>query len=115
MQVVALASDGKETVTQALLHCPDVAVIDVLMPYMNGIQAAEQIRVLCPQTRILMVSAYDFPHFVQRSLHAGASGYVLKQEVSRDLVPAIHSLHEGNRFFSRQITQAASLIEDRIH
>lgn len=107
MEVVAVASNGEEAVAQAVLHSPDVAVIDVSMPSMDGIRAAEQIRTACPQTRVLMLSAYDTPHYIQRSLHAGAFGYVPKGEAGRDLVTAIRSLYEGNRFFSKPIAQVA--------
>jgi DNA-binding NarL/FixJ family response regulator len=107
MEVVAVASNGEEAVAQSVLHSPDVAVIDVSMPNMDGIKAAEQIRASCPQTRVLMVSAYDTPNYIQRSLRAGALGYVPKGEAVKDLVTAIRSLYEGNRFFSKPIAQVA--------
>lgn len=105
MEVVATASSGEEAIAQAVLHFPDVAVIDVSMPHLDGIKAAEQIRASCPQTRVLMVWTYDTPQYIQRSLRAGAFGYVPKGEAVRDLVKAIRSLYQGNQFFSTPIAQ----------
>lgn len=107
MEVVAVASNGEEAVAQAILHSPDVAVMDVSMPNMDGIKATEQIHAACPQTRVLMLSAYDAPYYIQRSLRAGAFGYVPKGEAVKDLVTAIRSLYAGNQFFSKPIAHAA--------
>lgn len=107
MEIVAMASNGEDAIAQAVLHSPDVAVMDICMPSMDGIQATEQICASCPQTRVLMLSAYDTPHYIQRSLRAGAFGYVPKGEAVKDLVTAIRSLYAGNRFFSRQIAHVA--------
>lgn len=107
MEVVAMASNGEEAIAQAVLHSPNVVVMDVSMPNMDGIKATEQICASCPQTRVLMLSAYDTPHYIQHSLRARALGYVPKGEAVKDLVTAIRSLYAGNRFFSRQIAHFA--------
>src|SRR5512144_3129663 len=81
LQVVAMASNGQEAVDEAVIHCPDVAVMDVSMPTMNGIEAAKQIRVRCPETRVLMISTYNTPQHIHHSIEAGALGYVLKEDL----------------------------------
>jgi Response regulator containing a CheY-like receiver domain and an HTH DNA-binding domain len=105
--IVATALNGQEAVEQAVLHCPDVTVMDVSMPVMDGIEATKQIRADCPKTRVLMVSAHNTPHYIQSSLQAGALGYVIKDTAGDDLVMAVHSLFQGNRYFSKQIAGIA--------
>ena len=105
IQIVALASNGEEAVAQALSHCPDIAVIDISMPGMDGIEAAGQIAESCPNTRILTLSMYHTGEYVQRALDAGASGYVLKDAAGNELVEAVRSLHAGERYFSPQVAK----------
>jgi len=107
IQVIAVASDGLEAVEQAILHSPDVAVMDVSMPFLNGIEATRQICARRPGTRVLILSMHETAHYVQRGMEAGASGYVLKDIACDDLVMAVRSLHQGNRFFSRQFAAVA--------
>src|SRR4051794_21787660 len=77
-EVVAEASDGREAVSMAELHKPDVALLDITMPNLNGIEAARQIRAKQPATSIVVLSMHLDESFVLRSLKAGARGYVLK-------------------------------------
>jgi DNA-binding NarL/FixJ family response regulator len=107
IQIVAMAVNGQEAVTQAVLHCPSVTVMDVSMPVMDGIEATKQLCACCPQTRVLIVSMHDTPKYIRRCLRAGASGYVIKDMAGDDLIVAVHSLYEGNRFFSKQIAELA--------
>jgi DNA-binding NarL/FixJ family response regulator len=107
MEVVATAFNGLEAVEQTVLHDPNVAVMDVSMPLMDGVEATTQISADCPKTRVLMVSAHHAPNHIQRCLHAGALGYVLKDKVGDDLAIAVRSLYQGNRFFSKQIAEVA--------
>jgi DNA-binding NarL/FixJ family response regulator len=107
IQIVAMASNGQEAVEQAVLHCPDVAVVDVSMPVMDGIEAAKHICADCPKTRVLMVSMHHTPSYIQPCLQAGAVGYVIKDTAGDDLVTAVYSVHEGNRYFSKQIAEIA--------
>jgi DNA-binding NarL/FixJ family response regulator len=107
IQVVAMAPDGVEAVVQASLYCPDVAVIDISMPLMDGIEATKQICAICPYTRIMTISMFDHPEYVQRSLQAGALGYVLKDEVFSDLLDAVRAIHKGNKYFSQKIAGIA--------
>src|SRR5215213_2662150 len=105
IQIVALASNGAEAVAQALTHDPDIAIIDISMPVMDGIEATKQIREACPQTRIVTLSMYHTGEYVQRAVEAGAFGYVLKDGAGNELVEAVHSLHAGKRYFSPQIAK----------
>jgi DNA-binding NarL/FixJ family response regulator len=107
IRVIALASDGLEAVEQAILHSPDVAVMDISMPFLSGIEATRQICARCPGTRVLILSMHETAHYVERGIEAGASGYVLKDIACDELVMAVRSLHQGNRFFSRQFVEVA--------
>lgn len=103
IQIVALASNGKEAVAQALIHSPDVAVLDVSMPVMDGIEATKQICERVPQTRVVTLSMHHTPGYVQRALNAGALGYVLKDAAGDELIAAVRSLYAGQRYLSRKI------------
>ena len=105
IKIAATASNGQEAVNHALLDCPDVAVIDVSMPVMDGIEAARQIHNNCPKTHIVMLSMYDTPEYVQRALRAGAVGYVLKDAAGDELVQAVRTLHKGYSYFSPTIAE----------
>lgn len=107
IQIVATAPNGEEAVAQAVLHCPNVAVMDASMPLMDGIEATRQICIACPQTRVLMVSGHHSPYYIRRCLQAGALGYVLKDVAGVELVIAVRSTHQGNRYFSEQIAETA--------
>jgi len=105
IKIAATASNGQEAVNHALLDCPDVAVIDVSMPVMDGIEAARQIHNNCPKTHIVMLSMYDTPEYVQRAVRAGAVGYVLKDAAGDELVQAVRTLHKGYSYFSPTIAE----------
>jgi DNA-binding NarL/FixJ family response regulator len=109
IQVVATASSGLEAVTHAGSDCPHVLVIDVSMPLMNGIEATRQILLLCPLTRVMMLSIFDTPEYIHRALDVGALGYVLKDEASKDLLTGIRALSTGSHFFSQQIAGIAEM------
>ena len=99
-EVVGEASDGEEAVRLAEALRPQIAVLDIEMPGMNGLEAARRIRQVSPTTRILALSMYGDVHYVQRMLEAGASAYVLKNEALDDLVEAIAAVQRGGRFIS---------------
>ena len=109
MQIVAVAGNGREAVGKAVLHGPSVVVMDVSMPIMDGMQATEQLRADCPETRVLMISLHDGPYYIRRSLQAGALGYLLKDTANDELVGAVRSIHGGKLYFSDRIAALASL------
>jgi len=78
IEVVATASNGIEAVAKARLHQPHVVVIDISMPFMDGIEATKQIKNSCPSTRVLALSIYDNQAYIEGALQAGAHGYVVK-------------------------------------
>ena len=108
IEVVATAANGIEAVAKARRYQPDVVIIDVSMPLMNGIEATRQIRESCPATRVLTLSIYDDPSYVKNAVQAGATGYVLKTGLPDELLEAIQSLYNGRPYFSRKI---APLVE----
>lgn len=103
MQVVGTASSGVEAITLASSTCPDVIVMDISMPVMDGIEATRQIHLHCRLTRVIMLSIFDSSEYLQRALDAGACGYVLKDKLSKDLLPGIRAVSTGKRFFSEQV------------
>ena len=109
IQVSAMAADGKDAVAHAIRDCPDVVVMDISMPVLDGFEAASQICAACPRTRIVMLSMYDQPEYVQRALHAGARGYILKDVAGNELVKAVRALHKGKKYFSPRI---AKIVKD---
>ena len=94
-EVVAEAADGEEAVRLAGTSHPDVILMDVAMPKVDGIAATKQIKALYPKTAVLVLSAYDDDQFVFSLLEAGAAGYLLKSIRGRELVDAIRAVHAG--------------------
>src|SRR5512139_942663 len=103
IKIVATAADGVEAVEQARNVCPDIAVLDISMPRMDGIEAARRICELCSRTRIVMLTIYHTEEHVRRAVQAGASGFVLKDAAGQELVTAVRTLYEGGRYFSSNI------------
>ena len=95
IEVVAQASDGEEAVELASRLTPDVAIIDVAMPKVNGIEATRTIKSASPETAVLIVSAYGHGPYVMGAIEAGASGYMLKNARVWEMVAAIRSVHAG--------------------
>ena len=95
LEVVAEASDGDEAVRLIGAKKPDVAIIDVAMPKMDGIEATKRIKALYPATAVLILSAYDDDQFVFNLVKAGAAGYLLKSVRGQELVDAVRAVHNG--------------------
>ncbi len=112
MTVVAEASDGREAVQQAEAAQPDVAVLDIAMPNLSGIEAAQRIASQAPKVAIVMLSMHSDESYVLRALKAGARGYLLKDAAESDLIEAIRAVHQGKTFFSSEISKM--LVEDYI-
>src|SRR4029079_18233597 len=98
MEVVAEAEDGAEAVRLAMAEDVHVAILDVSMPRMTGIQAAEELHKRTPERRRLMLSMYDSEQFLFESLRSGASGYVLKSDADQDIVEAVRRTMRGQSF-----------------
>jgi len=95
MEVVGEASDGEEAVNLVKELKPDVALIDIAMPNVNGIEATRRIKARCPATASLILTAYDDDQYVFTLLEAGAAGYLLKNVSGRELANAIRAVHDG--------------------
>lgn len=104
LEVVAEAADGREAVALVTQHHPDLAILDIGMPNLNGIDAARQIRDVAPATKIIALSMHASPQFVGRMLEAGASGYLLKDSAYEELIQAIKTVLLGQVYLSRDIT-----------
>jgi DNA-binding NarL/FixJ family response regulator len=100
MQVVAEADDGVAALESSQAHQPDVAVLDVSMPRMTGLQAAREIRSHVPGTRVLLLSMHDDERYFLEGLASGASGYVLKRAADTDLIGAVRTVAGGRTFLS---------------
>ncbi|HCA84994.1 MAG TPA: DNA-binding response regulator [Streptomyces sp.] len=98
LEVVAEAGDGAEAIEQARLHPADLAVLDVAMPRLTGLQAAREISRLHPEMRIIMLTMYDSEQYLFEALKVGASGYVLKSVADRDLLEACRAAMRGEPF-----------------
>jgi DNA-binding NarL/FixJ family response regulator len=104
-QVVAEASDGRQAVAMAAEHAPDIAVLDVAMPLLNGIEAARQISAKLPQTGIVFLSMHSDEGYVLKALKSGGKGYLLKDSAEYDLINAIRAVYDGKAFFSPAINK----------
>ena len=103
MEVVGEAVDGKSALEQARLLKPDVVVMDISMPGGGGVAATRQIRAELPEVKVVALSIHNEEVYVQAMLDAGASGYVVKTSIVRDLIPAIECIAAGKRYFSPEI------------
>ena len=110
LEVVAEAGDGAEAVELAREHRPDLAVLDISMPRMTGLQAARELRRRTPETRLLMLSMHDNEQYFFEALKAGASGYVLKSAADEDLVTACRAAMRGESFLYPGVT--STLVRD---
>jgi DNA-binding NarL/FixJ family response regulator len=107
-EVAAEARDGREAVRMAKEHQPDVVVLDISMPGMNGLEAARQIHKAASRTKVLVLTMYDSDTFIGEALEAGVHGFLLKTDASRDLVNAINALRRNQTFFTSGVAHAIS-------
>jgi DNA-binding NarL/FixJ family response regulator len=103
--IVGEAENGRQALRLALKLLPNVVVMDVAMPLLNGLEATRQIIKEIPATRVLILSSYSDDEYVQQVTEAGAAGYLLKQTAATDLIRAIREARRGNAFFSPAISK----------
>jgi DNA-binding NarL/FixJ family response regulator len=101
--VVGEAIDGEEAVEMVLALKPDVALLDIAMPKISGLEAAREILLQVPRTKILLLSAHDSTQVIADVLDSGAKGYVLKSDAARDLVAAVQALYSNQTFFTPKV------------
>ena len=105
LKVVGEAINGQDAVEKALELNPDVIIMDIAMPRMNGIEAAKRIRKQLPKTKILILSMYSHEHYIHELLETGISGYLLKDSSGRDIIKAIHAAMNNETFLSPGISK----------
>jgi DNA-binding NarL/FixJ family response regulator len=105
ISVIGDASNGREAVRQVQKLDPDVVVMDISMPKLNGIEATLQIHETCPSTRVVILSMHSSKEHIFQALQAGAYGYLLKESAGQEVVRAVRKVHSGVRYLSRSITE----------
>ena len=104
IEVTGEASNGSEAIELIEKLCPDVAVVDMAMPDLDGLQVIHEVRRRAPVTRILVLSMYGERNYVRNAVNAGAFGYVVKNAINVDLVAAVKAVAQGRKFFSDPIS-----------
>jgi DNA-binding NarL/FixJ family response regulator len=112
LTVVGEAADGREAVSLVKQMCPDVVVMDIAMPGLDGIHATKEIRESCPATEVVILSIYSSSEHIFQALRAGARGYLLKESAGKEVAEAVRSVHARRRYLCRQITE--TVIDDYI-
>lgn len=112
IEVVGDVSNGREAVRESQRLRPDVVVMDIAMPDLNGIEATLQMQDVCPSTRVLILSMHSTTEHIFRALRAGARGYLLKDSAGVEVVEAVRDVHAGGRYLSKRI--AATVVDDYI-
>ena len=113
IHVIGEASNGQEAVEMAEKYTPDVLIMDIMMPRLNGIQAADNIRKLKLPTRILLLSMYSDEGLIYQALQSGVKGYVLKSSVSDELLWAVRAIASGKTYLSSQVSEI--MVENAVH
>ena len=103
IEVVGVAKDGLKTLEFALKQKPNIILLDISMPKLNGIDAARRVLRELPDTRIIMLSMHADQRFIQESLRVGARGYILKESAAREVIEAVAAVHRGELFFSLSV------------
>lgn len=106
IQIIGMAANGQEAVDQAAQSCPDVILMDISMPVMNGIEATRHICRICSSTKVAILSMHHTAEYMQRAFEAGAVGYLLKDSAGAELVTAIRAIHNGKRYLSPQVAKS---------
>lgn len=110
MEVIGEADDGRETVTKVSQLMPDVVLMDITMPGLNGLEATRQIKQKCPSIKVLMLTMHETDQYLSGMLEVGACGYLVKTVTSQELASAIRAVHHGDVYLYPSI--ARMLVED---
>lgn len=108
-EVVAEAANGREAVELALVHRPDVVVLDITMPEETGLSAAARLRDLLPSARVLLLSMHDQAEYVREGIRIGTHGYLLKDSAGAELRAAVRTVHAGGTFFSPAVVKRLTM------
>jgi DNA-binding NarL/FixJ family response regulator len=104
-EIVGEAADGRRAVALVKELSPDIAILDISMPLLNGLEATRQILKIRPQTKVLILTVHESDPLIRQVLDAGARGYILKTDAGRDLVIAVESLGRNKTFFTSRVAQ----------
>ena len=113
IKVIGGAANGRDAVQQVTKLRPDVVVVDIAMPGLNGIEATRQIHATCPSAQVVILSMYSTSEHVFHALQAGARGYLLKESAGIEVVTAIRAVHAGHRYLSQRISD--QVIDEYAH
>lgn len=105
-QIIAEASDGQEALRHVESFAPDIAIMDISMPTLNGLNAAREVRRASPKTKTILLTQHDESQYIREALEAGVKGYVLKSQVASDLVLAIQQVSRGQVYLSPGVSNA---------
>src|SRR5437588_6082566 len=100
MEVVGEAHDGRQAIQEALRLQPDIVLMDITMPDMNGVEATRQIKKLLPEVKVLVLTMHENDEYIFQALRAGASGYILKEAADTELITALHIIQSGKFYLS---------------
>jgi len=113
LRVVGTAADGRDTLRQVVTLQPEVVIMDIAMPQMNGIEAAREIRGRVPRTRLVILSMHSSVEHVFHALEAGAAGYVLKESAGKEIIEAVRAVHAGRRYLSPRVAEMMAEVVSR--
>lgn len=105
MEVVGEAATGEETLNMAILHVPDIVLMDIGMPDIDGIEVTRRLRKISPQTQVLILTAYEDEVLLQEAVKAGAAGYIIKRAVADELLDAIRAVSRGDMYIHPAVTR----------
>lgn len=105
LQVIGEAENGREAVRKVEELRPDVVLMDIAMPLLNGIEATRQIKKICPQSEVIILSMHSHDRYISELFSLGASGYLLKDSTGRDIIKAIHAALRGDTYLSPSISR----------
>lgn len=112
MEIVGEATDGLEAIEVVQEVAPDVVVMDLALPRLGGIQVMQKLKAMFPDIKVLFVSVYDQMDMVQGAVKAGARGYLQKQSIFKELIPAVRAVSKGEGYFSDSVARYASPADD---